>query len=746
MKYINTFIIVTLIAILSTISPVSADSSVDTDKTLSPYFLVKSDDPEVDQFPLIFTAADVNIIGVIADVTVTQVYKNEGQHALEAIYIFPGSTRAAVYGMTMTIGARTIMAQIRERQKARQEYEQAKQEGKTASLLEQQRPNVFQMNVANILPDDKIKVELKYTELLVPTDGVYEFVYPTVVGPRYSNQPVSAAPETDQWVVNPYYQEGEKPSYIFDISTQLATGMPLQEISCATHSVKVNYAGPGAASVMLDQTEIIEKIRRLQPDHLERLKDALKNLYFGEDFGNLPVFYKTLFQLASDTQQPEIVVERQTVTKFSGDRDYILRYRLAGQQIESGLLLYKGKPTPNPSQEGNEENFFLLMMQPPARVQTEDIPPREYIFIVDVSGSMNGFPLNTSKTLLHNLIEHLRPTDTFNVLMFAGGSTVMSEESVPATSENVQRAIHMIQRERGGGGTELLSALKRALNLPKTEGNSRTIIVVTDGFVNCETQAFELIRSNLHHANLFVFGIGSSVNRHLLEGMARAGQGESFVVTEPKNAPAEAERLRKYIQSPVLTGIEADFGKFDVYDVEPLSIPDILAGRPVILFGKWQGELQGSVTIRGHSGQGIYQQRFDVSQTTPSERNSALRYLWARKRIEILGDYNALHLQDERVKEITNLGLTYNLLTQYTSFLAVDQVVRRTAEPVKTVKQSLPLPQGVSNNAVGRTVRQTTKSGKTTVPLPVATPEPGTILLFGLGLLGLLGLRKKAKK
>ena len=168
------------------------------DRTLSPYFFVKSDDLELDQLPLKSTSVNVNISGVIADVVVTQVYQNEGKRPLEAIYIFPASTRAAVYGMKMTIGERTITAQIREREAARREYEQARQAGKSASLLEQQRPNVFQMNVANILPSEIVKVELKYTELLVPSDAVYEFVYPTVVGPRYTNQPADQAHESEK--------------------------------------------------------------------------------------------------------------------------------------------------------------------------------------------------------------------------------------------------------------------------------------------------------------------------------------------------------------------------------------------------------------------------------------------------------------------------------------------------------------------------------------------------------------------
>ncbi len=189
-------------------SGAQAQTMEEATKTLSPYFFIKSDDPGVDQLPLKSTSADVKVVGVIADVVVTQVYKNEGKKPLEAIYVFPASTRAAVYGMKMTIGKRTIVAKIQERKEARRQYEQAKQQGKSASLLEQQRPNVFQMNVANILPGDVIQVELKYTELLVPTDGIYEFVYPTVVGPCYSNQPSETALPSQMWVENPLSPSG----------------------------------------------------------------------------------------------------------------------------------------------------------------------------------------------------------------------------------------------------------------------------------------------------------------------------------------------------------------------------------------------------------------------------------------------------------------------------------------------------------------------------------------------------------
>jgi Ca-activated chloride channel homolog len=614
------------------VAPALAQQTEGGDRTLSPYFFVQSKDPSVDRLPLKATSAEVRIAGVIADVTVTQLYKNEGRHALEAIYVFPGSTRAAVYGMRMTIGKRTIEAVVQERGQARQAYEQARQQGRTASLLEQQRPNVFQMNVANIMPGDEIKVELRYTELLVPTEGVYEFVYPTVVGPRYSNQPAAGAPDPERWVENPYQHQGQAPLYTFDINVTLSAGLPIDRVICPSHKTDVDFDGPSVAHVKLDGTE-----------------------------------------------------------SHGGNRDFVLRYGLAGAQVQSGLLLFQGK----------DESFFLLMVQPPRRVSLDQIPPREYIFVVDVSGSMHGFPLEVSKKLLADLIGHLRPTDTFNVLLFSGGNAVMAESSLPATPGDVQRAITLIEQQQGGGGTELLPALRRALALPRTDGVSRTVVIATDGYVAVEKESFDLIRSNLNRCNVFAFGIGSAVNRFLIEGIARAGMGEPFVVARQEEAAGQAEKFRAYVQSPVLTDVKVDFGRFAAYDVEPPALPDVLAERPVIVFGKWRGRAEGKISVRGSSGEGPYVQTFDVSRSRPSAESTALRYLWARHRIAMLGDYQKLRGDGDAVKEITRLGLAYNLLTDYTSFVAIDQQVRNTDGRVETVKQPLPLPQGVSDLAVG---------------------------------------------
>ena len=314
---------------------------------------------------------------------------------------------------------------------------------------------------------------------------------------------------------------------------------------------------------------------------------------------------------------------------------------------------------------------------------------------------MHGFPLEISKKLMASLIGNLRPTDRFNVLLFSGGSSVMAEESLAATQENIARALQLIDRQRGGGGTELLPALKRALSLKKQENTSRTLVIVTDGYVTVEEEVFDLIRNNLGNANMFAFGIGTAVNRHIIEGMAHAGMGEPFVIVKPDEAPAKAEKFRSMIQSPVLTQVKVDFKGLDAYDVEPLTIPDVLAERPVIVFGKWRGKAKGSIAVSGITGGGRFAETIDAGKVKPSEANAALATLWARHRITLLSDTNRLRTSDKRIQEVTELGLRYSLLTAYTSFVAVDSEVRNIDGRPATVKQPLPLPQGVSDYAVG---------------------------------------------
>ena len=621
-----------LVLLLGAVAASAQQGSSTADRTLAPFFFVDTDDPSVDQLPLKSVAAQVHIAGVIADVTIEQVYRNEGTRPLEAIYIFPASTRAAVYGMVMHTGDREIIAEIREREQARREYEEARELGQTASLLEQERPNVFKMNVANILPGDSIAVRLSYTELLVPTEKQYEFVLPTVVGPRYSPEAVNEILGPDGGERIPHLHEGEDPNYTYAIEMTLAAGLPIQGYNCPTHEV------------------IVEKDT---PDELRLTLDPAGG--------------------------------------FGGNRDFILRYQLAGQQVESGLLLY----------EGEKENFFLLMAQPPARPELNQIPPREYIFLVDVSGSMDGFPLTVSKSLMKNLLGQLRPEDRFNIVLFAGRAAVLSDRSLPATQENLDQAWALVEGQQGAGSTELLIGLNRAFGLPLAgEGYARIVAVLTDGYIDFEAAAFKLVRQRLNQASLFAFGIGSSVNRFAIEGLARAGQGEPFVVLEQAQALGEAARFQTYISTPVLTQVEAGFEGFDAYEVEPAFIPDMLADRPIVVFGKWRGAATGTVLLGGRTGDQVYSVQFDVSTFQAKPTNRALRYLWARYRIDQLSYDEQLSYSDALRPQITQLGLDYNLLTEYTSFVAIDRRIRN-EDGLETVSVPLPLPEGVEDSAVG---------------------------------------------
>jgi Ca-activated chloride channel family protein len=630
----STVVVLALCAVLAPLQAEAQGNRVPADKTLSPYFFVEGGDPSIDRLPLKDTQVDVAIAGVIADVTVRQVYENHGTRPIHARYVFPASTRAAVYGMTMKVGEVRTVARIRERNRAAREFEAAKRDGKSASLLEQSRPNVFTMKVANVLPGDTIAVELKYTELLVPTDGVYEFVYPTVVGPRYSEKPESQASPGDEFVAAPYTRQGEAPRSEFDLSGVVSTGVPLQELASPSHQLVVRSSGPGRSEVTLAGSE-----------------------------------------------------------RLSANRDFILRYRLAGQEIASGLLLYQGR----------NENFFLLMAEAPQAVQPDEVPPREYIFVLDVSGSMNGFPLDTAKKLMGDLATFLQPSDTFNIVVFADGSDTFSPVSVPATAPNLWRARQFIGQKKGGGGTRLLAALERAVAVPRHGEASRSIVLVTDGYIEAEADVFDYIRAQLDDVNFFAFGIGTSVNRFLIEGVARAGLGEPFIVTEPASAAEAAARFRRYIDTPVLTGIDVTFRGWDTYDVEPTNIPDLFARRPIVVFGKWRGTAAGSIEISGKTGRGVYQTSIAVSPASGDARHAALRQLWARTRIADLSDFGPRVPGEERIAEITSLGLTYRLLTRYTSFVAVQEIVRRTTEDDQDVDQPLPLPAGVSDLAVGVT-------------------------------------------
>ena len=590
-----------------------------------PYLSVNTVDAVI---PLKASNSEVQISGTIAHVRITQVYQNLGKQPIEAKYVFPLSTQAAVHKMQMSIGDRIVNAKIYERQEAKKVYDNAIAQGRRAAKLNQDRPNVFQMNLGNIMPADEIAIDIYYTEMLVPVNGEYMFVAPSVVGPRFTGESFKNEGSFNM----PYTKKGIADTFDFDITVSLNAGMIIQNIGSSSHEVKVHYPDAKTAEVCLSESN----------------------------------------------DNP-------------GLRDFILKYNLRGHEIKSGLLLY----------EHEDENFFAFQMEPTAQTELTEIPAREYLFIVDVSGSMNGYPLEVAKELMRNLLCDLRPTDTFNVQLFASSSTVFSGMPVETNVQNIEAAIRFLSEGQGGGGTELLSALKDAYQLNrKDSGSARSMVVITDGYISVEKEAFELIRNNLDQANVFTFGIGSSVNRYLIEGMAKVSNSESFVATKMSEAQQVAQKFKEYISTPLLTQVNIEADGFDVYDVAPSSIPDVFAARPVVVFGKYRGKPSGTLTVTGYQGQKEFRQEYKVSHGHLSKANKALRYLWARKKIGELDDYRKLFYEDVKDNVIA-FGLKYNLATNYTSFVAVDEAVVNKDGSLKTVKQPLPMPQNVNNSAVG---------------------------------------------
>jgi len=577
----------------------------------APYFSVAGTD-SVDRLPLLQTSADVDIVGPIAQVVLRQTFENRGSATIEANYVFPVSDRGAVSGLTMRIGDRVVQARLQERDEARNTYEAAKEGGRSAALLEQHDPGTFVMNLANILPGDRIEVELRYTELLVPVDGVYEFEIPNTFGVPHYSRPGDAAIDT------PRSDAPEVTDYAFAVNARLMSGIPIASVESPSHHIVVEHPSSGEATLKLADDEI-----------------------------------------------------------RASTRDFVLRFALAGNEIAQGLSLFRGA----------DENFFLLMLQPPKAVSPDAVTSREYVFVVDVSGSMDGPPIEAAKAMMHDLLGTLGAHDRFNVVLFAGSSDVLdSKNSLPVGSDTISRAMKFVDTARAGGGTELVPALEAAYGLPHAAGMSRSIVIVSDGGIAAGGDVAHLIREHLDEANVFAFGAGIDTDHPVMRRLARAGLGEPFFAADPKQGAEAIRKFRSYVDQPLLTHVTVAFDGFDAYDVIPQRLPDLFAQKPVVLVGKYHGGATGRIRISGISGNGPYSANVDVEGANAGASNAPLRALWARERIadsmDDVGPYG--QTDDAHKNELTGLSLRYGVATTYTAFIAVSEE-RRTdgTAPVK---------------------------------------------------------------
>lgn len=618
--------------------------------------------------PLKHTAITADLSGTMARVTVMQQFHNPFAEKIEAIYVFPLDENSAVDDMEMKIGERLIKGQIKERSEAAKLYQNAKQQGHVASLLDQERPNIFTQSVANIEPGQGITITIHYSVTLTWKDGSYHFHLPTVIGPRYI--PGARLPEKDKATMPSFFPEsGEK---------TVASKVPVYPNAPASPTTQVPDAD------------------RITPPVAQQGYRA------GHDFAitvniqaGIPISDLQCDTHEITSQQPEGDSTRARIVLKEGttlpDRDFVLRYRTAGDGITDTILTHTDE----------RGKFFTLILQPPARVKAEQIVPRDLIFVLDTSGSMSGFPIETSKALMRKAIETLRPQDRFNLITFAGSTQMMSPKPLANTPANRQGALKFIDRQRGSGGTEMMKAIHTALAGDLNPQKVRIVCFLTDGFVGNEAEIIAAVKKQSRTTRVFSFGIGSSVNRYLLSAIAREGKGEAQFVLSHSAAEKAASQFYEWIDAPVLTDISLDFTGVDVAEMHPQRVPDLFARQPLVIKGRYKNAGSGILHLRGRNAAGAFQRDIVLNLPDTNPDNAVLAPQWARAKVEHLRiEEHQTGLSSEHVATIKNqiieLGTTYHLLTPYTSFVAIDANHVTAGDLSEIILVPLEIPHGVS--------------------------------------------------
>ncbi|MFN7934631.1 MAG: VIT domain-containing protein [Bryobacteraceae bacterium] len=597
--------------------------------------------------PLKRTEVKANISGFLSRVTVTQHFENPLGERIEAVYTFPLPQNAAVDDMTMLVGDRVIKGKIKPREEAKAIYDAARHAGRTASLLEQERSNIFTQSVANIRPGEKVKITISYVETLRYEAGSYEFVFPMVVGPRYIPGKVATgrsgggwAPDTsrvpDGSRITPQVTpEGTRAGHDITVEVALDAGVPIDILRCTSHDVATERPDARRATV------------------------KLKNL------ATIP------------------------------NKDFVLQYDVAGRKIEDAVLTHRG----------GKGGFFSLILQPPDRVAPAEITPRELVFVLDTSGSMSGFPMEKSKEVMRMALASMHPRDTFNIITFAGDTHILFPQPVAANAENIERARQFVEQRRGGGGTEMMKAIRAALEPTRSQEHLRVVAFLTDGYVGNDMEIIAEIKK-YSNARVFSFGIGSAVNRFLLDKMAEHGRGEVEYVTLNADGSAAAKRFYERMRDPLLTDIRIEWNGLPVSDVYPKRVPDLFAAKPMVIHGRFGAAAKGVVKIYAKSAGREISRTIALDLPAAQPANDVLASLWARTKIEELtsSDYAGVQrgtLSHELRNEITKLGLDYRLMTQFTAFVAVEErMVSEGGGAPRRIEVPVEMPEGVSYQGV----------------------------------------------
>jgi len=584
--------------------------------------------------PLKHTDVKGQISGYIATVEVTQQFGNPYDEKIEAVYVFPLPQNAAINEFIMVVGERKIRGIIRERQEAERIYKEARDQGHVASLLTQERPNIFTQKVANIEPGKKIDVNIKYFNTLAYVDGWYEFVFPMVVGPRF-NPPgftdgVGAVARgkagiSGQKTEVQYLKPGERSGHDISLTVDINAGVAIEEAACSNHAISKSAAAPEKLTVKLSPL------------------DSIPN------------------------------------------KDFVLRYRVAGRKLKSALVVHRDK----------RGGFFTLMLYPPANLSSLRRAPMEMIFVLDCSGSMSGKPIAKAKDAIRRALKKLEPDDTFQIIRFSNNASQLGPKPVSVTPENIRRGLKYVDSLKGSGGTMMIEGIKAALEFEHDPHRFRLVSFMTDGYIGNEAQILAAVQERLGESRIFSFGVGSSVNRYLLDRMAKLGRGAVAYMGLDDSAGEIVDLYYDRISHPALTDVTIDWGQMAVTDMYPRHIPDLFVGRPVILTGRFKGQGKTTINITGKVG-GHYQDisiPIDLDDSSAAHRGIAC--VWARKKIEDLANQATYDTTSDLPDEIKQVALEYGLMSAYTAFVAVDSSQKTAGDHGVTVAVPVPVPEGV---------------------------------------------------
>lgn len=604
--------------------------------------LVHREDLTVTDLPLEHTSASISISGNVQQAVVRQIYSNPFDVPIEVTYVFPLPIDGAVDRMSVYIGDVLVEGHVYESETASDMYDKAVEEGRTAGLLVQERPNVFSQKLGNILPGDSITVEICYVAPLAKYEDEYELVFPMVVGPKYIpgnpidegergwSDPTDQVPDADR--INPsVYPEGMRSGYDIDLEVSINAGIPIQDLNSVNHEIVTEENG-NTVNISLAE------------------KDAIPN------------------------------------------RDFVLRYNVNTPDREIGLL----------ATNGETGGHFMLVLKPEVDLSCDNPAPKEYVFVVDCSGSMSGQPMAVAKESMRNFIRNMSMDDTFQIIKFSNQASSFSETPIEATRRNVNLGLAYVELMQGTGGTEMLSGVRAALGYPEDPERDRFVIFLTDGQIGNEAAVLEEVRSiKGDRTILWSVGIGSSPNRYLLDGLAEEGDGSSFYVALQEDPSTAASRISAQVSGSYIRNISFDWGRLSVRDVFPEEIPFLLPGEPLFIVGRYAGGGSATIRISGDIGEDTWNERIRVDFSFNEDENQAIATIWARQKIHQLNRY-LLDTQDDEseldlVGQITETALAYQILSDYTSFVAVSEEVR-TDEYGNSINVEVPvnMPEGMS--------------------------------------------------